>query len=284
MVPIKGVVLAESLYGSLALRNSGDLDLLIRAADAEAALRILTVRGYRFHASPEASNPHGSEWQLERSVDGLPVELRWRITSPQYTACLDLATLGGVLEERQWHGANILALPPEELLVVLCLHGAKHCWSRWMWICDIAQLLTKHPDLDWSCVDTRSRALGARTSIALGVLLACGSLGVEMPEAAARWVVEARRAHHLAERIRRRLLGEHVSGLGGTWYWFLLLDDPADRLRLCTRTARAYSRRLRPNQRDVEFLNLPAPLRFLHYGVRPIRWAIERLKAPRKRA
>lgn len=114
VVPCKGVVLAENLYGSPAPRNSGDLDLLVRAADAEAALPILTARGYRFQASPEALNPHGSEWQLERIADGLPVELRWRITSPQYGTCLDLSVLVSVLELRRWYGTTLLALPPEE--------------------------------------------------------------------------------------------------------------------------------------------------------------------------
>lgn len=137
--------------------------------------------------------------------------------------------------------------------------------------------------LDWSRVDTRSRALGARTSVALGVLLACGSLGVGMPEAAARWVDGNWRARHLASLIRRRLLGEPESRIVGDWYWLLLLDSACDRLRLCDRTLREYSRRLRPNKRDVEFVTLPAPLHFLHYGVRPIRLAIERLKALRKR-
>lgn len=267
VVPFKGVILAERLYGRLDSRASGDLDLLIRPGDAAAALKVLQRLDYRFQASPEAANPHGSEWQLERRGDGLPVELRWRLTSPQFGVPLDLDALAGRLTPGAWRGAPLEELPVEELLVVLCVHGAKHGWSRWMWICDVAQLLAAHPALDWSRVSACARPVGAETCVALGVALARALAGRPAP---ACW-----RVRRLAAWVRGRLLGTPGPVPGGWRYWLLLLDRPADRLRVCARLLRAYGRRLRPNVRDVEFVPLPRSLRFLHYVSRPVRLMLE---------
>src|SRR6266542_3108756 len=45
-IPVKGIVLAETLYGGLALRSLGDLDVLVRPDDLPAARRSLAALGF----------------------------------------------------------------------------------------------------------------------------------------------------------------------------------------------------------------------------------------------
>ena len=54
---LKGVVLAQLVYGNLALRPMMDIDLLIRREHAEAALEALAQLGYEQHAARAKSGP-----------------------------------------------------------------------------------------------------------------------------------------------------------------------------------------------------------------------------------
>src|SRR5579863_1792532 len=80
-MPFKGVVLAASVYGDLAARAAGDIDVLIHYRDLAAAKAILQDRGFEL-TTP--SNPDGTpaipdyfEFHFERPGDGMVVELRW---------------------------------------------------------------------------------------------------------------------------------------------------------------------------------------------------------------
>ena len=46
-IPYKGPVLAVSVYGNLAFREFGDLDILVRERDYQTAQHLLSAQGYR---------------------------------------------------------------------------------------------------------------------------------------------------------------------------------------------------------------------------------------------
>src|SRR5207244_11975507 len=56
-------------------------------------------------------------------------------------------------------GTLVRTLSAEHLLLVLCAHGAKHCWERLGWICDVAELLRGTPALDLSGMLAQARSL-----------------------------------------------------------------------------------------------------------------------------
>ena len=70
----------------------------------------------------------------------------------------------------------MLALAPEDSLLILCVHANKHQWSRLGWICDIAEMLRSHPDLNWPVVMEQARMLRSERMLLLGLLLARESL------------------------------------------------------------------------------------------------------------
>jgi putative nucleotidyltransferase-like protein len=49
-------------------------------------------------------------------------------------------------------GQTVMTLSPEDLLVYLCAHGAKHVWEKLIWIVDVAGLINRHSDPDWRSV------------------------------------------------------------------------------------------------------------------------------------
>ena len=161
VIPYKGPVLATTVYGNLTLRQSGDLDILVRPQDAQQATTLLLSRGYRrWEHRPATLFPGFRKVEELIRADGqVLVELHQKITSGTFFFPLHPGRLWARVEEVSLDNTRVRSLPPEELLVVLCVHGAKHHWSRLGWICDVAELLREYPRLGWE--DRKSTRLNS---------------------------------------------------------------------------------------------------------------------------
>jgi hypothetical protein len=133
VIPLKGPVLTEKLYGDAAMRPCNDLDLLVRWDDYSRAETLLVSLG--FAASSEADDYHRRFFR-----DGLPVELHFGIASPRYFP-FDLDGVWRRTRQSDFHGQPMLAMSDDDLVLFLCLHGLKHGFSRLIWILDVAQRL-----------------------------------------------------------------------------------------------------------------------------------------------
>ncbi len=186
-LPFKGPVLAASVYGNLALRQFGDLDILIREQDAERAREILLSNGYRRLTQISAAHAaafHRARkvYELVRQDEKILVELHWAITSWTFFFPLNPAHLWERLETGSLEDTPVRTLAPEDLLLILCVHGAKHYWSRLGWICDVAELLRVHPGLKWTAILLQAKQLGGRRILFLGLFLAHVLLDAELPK------------------------------------------------------------------------------------------------------
>jgi hypothetical protein len=147
-VPYKGPVLATSVYGNLALRQFVDLDLMIHRHDVLEAKEVLASLGYRpqyqlTRAQEAALLASQCEYAFTHEDGESTVELRWEITE-HFSFPLDTERLWERLEQVPLGGDNVPTLSPEDTLLILCAHGAKHLWERLGWICDVAELVHNH--------------------------------------------------------------------------------------------------------------------------------------------
>jgi hypothetical protein len=183
-------------------------------------------------------------------------------------------------------GTDVCTFPPEELLLFLCAHGAKHGWRRLEWICGVAELLRVRPQLDWDQVFKLAEQLGSRRMLFVGLSLATNLLGATLPRAVGQSVKADRVGTRLAERVSETLFHAPEGNRG-------LLDTPIpivglsprligfhlqakERLRDKVQYGLEIARHmahdvLTPNRKDEELLPLPASLTFLHYLLRPFR-------------
>jgi hypothetical protein len=189
-IPYKGPVLATLAYGNVALRQFGDLDLLVHPQDADRAKALLWAQGYRWpDGRPPARFPRLLKVYELVSPDGhVLVELHWALTSATFFFPLDSALLWTRLETVSLLETPVRSLAPEDLLLILCVHGAKHHWSRLGWICDVAALLRVTPQLDWARCLAQASRLGGTRMLALGLSLAHTLLDAGFPEAVWRWI------------------------------------------------------------------------------------------------
>jgi hypothetical protein len=234
-MPYKGVVLGASLYGDLTTRPAGDVDLLIHHRDLARAAAVLLARGCELKTPVRADGtpvePGVYEYSFKRPIDGMAIELRWRLTQPKFRSNLGM---GWVWPERRMAmiaGAEVPNLSPENTLLMLCMHGSKHTWQRLVWICDVAQLLVSFPALDWKEVDQKAKRLGLRRVLALGMLLANRVAGAPVPVAVLRRSESDATACRLARHIQENLFdAPDKLPVGGTPYAFQLLEF-RDRVR-----------------------------------------------------
>lgn len=186
VLPWKGPLLALQAYGDVGLRQFADLDLLIHKRDFPAALQLLLEERYLPHTPLEGAaaiaaypyqGPH--EYRLER--DGLLVELQWQALQRPFSFPPDADRWWDELELVTIAGRRVLAMPLESLVLILCVHGSKHLWDRLVWLCDVAALIARHPDLDWQRLYAQARDLVAERMLNLGLLMVRELLGAEVP-------------------------------------------------------------------------------------------------------
>jgi len=287
-IPYKGPALATSVYGDPSLRQYADLDLIVPAQDVVAARALLVGRGYR-PEKPSTDDRLRASIGIEKDITllhderGVNLEIHWGITSERDPVRIPPEWLWRNLETCTVAGRAVPTLAHADLLLILCVHGAKHRWERLGWICDIAEIVRSGPSLDWSRLRQEASELGCERMLLLGVLLATELLDAE-PPADIREVCQNDPAlTALAGDVKGWMFGPSPAelSLGEREQFFMRLRErPADRLRLATSQAKRY---LAPTSRDVEALPLPPSLRWVHYVVRPFRLAGEYGFGPFKR-
>jgi len=173
IIPYKGPVLAEQLWGDPALRVCDDLDFLVEKRSVEEAGVLLDRLGYR-RVAPIA--PHlrpallrnASEEQFQHRETGLLLELQWSPAPRVFAVRYDAGAMWNRVGSTSFAGRSVLVPSADDLLILLCIHGWKHNWSRLLWLGDIAQLL-RSSDLDWDRLyfDCRSQRNVRLLSLAL---------------------------------------------------------------------------------------------------------------------
>ncbi len=185
IIPYKGPTIAEDLWGSFSLRDCSDIDFLIRPVDVERAGKILGSLGYlpvaaiAAHLRP-ALLRNASEEQFRHESNGILLELQWAPAPKVLAASFDQQSLWQNSREIDFAGGRVLSPSPEDLMVLLCVHGWKHNWSRLIWITDLARLIRQRP-LDWNRIDWLARGTRNSGIVALGIEMVHLAFGIELP-------------------------------------------------------------------------------------------------------
>ncbi|MDY0039055.1 MAG: nucleotidyltransferase family protein [Desulforhabdus sp.] len=180
-IPYKGPVLAISLYGHAALREFDDLDILVAKEDVTNAVDLLISQGYRLqkHFVCSTNRLHFEadlqchwEYKLRSKNDQVAVELHCLEGGRAYSYPFEFGSFWESGYSERIGNEKVRMIKPESMLLVLCIHGAKHCWARLQWLCDVAELLRASKDLDWEMVIEQASTAKCERILFHGVLLA----------------------------------------------------------------------------------------------------------------
>jgi hypothetical protein len=284
-VPLKGPVLAALLYGDVALRQFGDLDILVPEEQVGHAKELLSRRGCRFRLSAEDSVL--AEYETPNA--SVRVDLHWTLAPKTFRIPLDLDELWTRVARQPVGGATVLQPAPGDQLRILSAHGTKHCWSKLVWISDMSAFIERHrTSLDWPGVMAQSGRAGGARVILIGARLASDVLGSIVPDELLRRTKGDTAVAPLATELRRRLFSpvETPNSVRGTYgaaegdlFYIRTRERVRDKLphirRLLWRPVRRLATIFVPNDRDRSVIALPRHSRFLYYLVRPLRLTIE---------
>ena len=181
LLVFKGPALAIDAYGDLSLRECGDLDLLLHRDDFEPAAKLLESHGFKCCWDRAEGATVRQVFACEFDRDGVRLDVHWDLAPGWFNYKVDFDQFcdAGVPLTPQSH--FVKKIRPEDSIVVLCIHGAKHWWERLRWIGDIAELINSGQIKDWNRVEAEAAKAHSRRSVFLGLWLAGNLLGAKLP-------------------------------------------------------------------------------------------------------
>jgi hypothetical protein len=271
VVPLKGPVMAITLFNEIPWRDSCDLDLLVHRADVGRAKDALIEAGYQLDSQLRSGEENAAfHWRSQLVLfrdDASPaIDLHWELLPSLFPCARYFDSVWEHLQNATFHDQEILTLSAEDQLFFLCAHAARHSWHNLRHAVDVARLIYVRPDLDWDSVIRAGRDSDG-TVLALGLWVVNRLLKVELPETALRYANDAIGGKPFASQLLERMMT-----ITPDQY------ETSSELRLQLRLAAGWWPKLRcaagyvllPTAADGE-LRLPASLFFLYYLYRPVR-------------
>jgi hypothetical protein len=188
VLTVKGVALGARAYGSIALKHSKDIDLLILPEHVGPVLALLEADSYRLvapaatlSAAQRALLPrYGKDATLARVNHAMQIELHWRLIGnttmlPGVTARApaDPVGLGGDMV--------VPTLNAPDLYAYLVVHGAIDGWHRMKWIADVNAWLAPLRAEQIVVLHDHAVTLGAEKASAQALILMEELFGLPLP-------------------------------------------------------------------------------------------------------
>lgn len=274
-VPLKGPAIAVGVYGDLSLRGFRDLDFLLLPQDIRRAKDLLAGLGYGIMPQVSGARERSywqseCEWSMGNPEDTACIEIHWAVRERCFAFPLHPAELWERLISITIEGEPVRTLGREDLLLVLSVHGSKHCWDRMKWICDIAELLRAEPALDWDHVLRTAHRLHAVRLVLVAVQLAAELLHAPVPPEVAALMKKHPTVSPLVHTLLDRLFASQPDDVDSARRQLLYLSM---RERVQERAAFVYGQLTTPTERDWTSIPLPDWLFPCYRFIRPCRLA-----------
>jgi hypothetical protein len=273
VLPYKGPLLSLLLYGEPGLRQSTDIDLVVRRADFVKARTVLASRGF---ASRGAYTPAREallfDWLGHATFGSTEqlIELHWQFAPRQFPFAL---SVDDALQRARpvRIGANtLLAMGHADLAVVLAMHGTRHLFERLEWLAGFWRAISDSELSAESLLEhARSQRARRMTLVAAGVALR--TFAIQDAPAWRRLLDADPVATKAAERMHAQV---EAAGKDGALLpdgaqlqrqYAELIDSPLDRARSILLAA------LLPTEREWEFIHLPDAALPMYRIIRPVR-------------
>lgn len=285
---LKGSTLALLAYGTTALKQARDIDLLVSAGDAEAAMHRLEHAGYRRVSPPgpmsesrcNALIRYGREIEFVHDGKNIRLELQWRLVDNR-CVLVGIGTHGAVQSVALPDGRQLRTLAVADLFAYLCVHGASHSWARLKWLADVNAMIAMRNDADIERLYRYAESKSAGPCAGLALLLCAKIFGRPLPPALMSEINGSRRVRYLAALALKAMAAPDIDRAG-----FAAVTRNVLAPFLFGRGWRFLAGQCRAASvgvADVLRLPLPAPLHFVYPLLRLPLWLWRRSAAAIRR-
>ncbi len=281
VMPFKGPLLADQVYGNLALRRYSDLDILVQPDDLEKAVALLLSIGYTpmtdayWLENIKLCLKQKKDIKFVSKENNIYIELHWRLSKPYFDVPIKPEHLWQQAEIASLGGIQVSTLSFNHLLIYLCLHGSKHAWDRLAWICDVNELIGSRKPVDWEHIFEEAAQLGCENVLGLGLYLVDKFFGLECSNPKWEKIKTDETLQTMAVEVQARIFADELLPLDISKSYLnqlKLKEKRQDRWRLHFYYGNKYLQLIfSPNELDKDKFPLPSRLTPLYYALRPVR-------------
>ena len=189
VVALKGIHLAEWLYGDIGLRQCSDIDLLVRKEEGEKCLQILTGLGFK-QSGDEVSHliteKIGIVHYPAMLLGDVSVELHIRLHNTRKAYRLDVNQIIGNAVPITLNHTPVKGMELHDLLLFLCVHLDKHFMSgevQFTGFADITNLLDMHAaEIDWQKLESSCISYNCVENVYKYLMIAARYFHAPVPE------------------------------------------------------------------------------------------------------
>lgn len=176
---LKGFPLAHLVFGDIALRSPGDLDLLVDGGQLLAADLVIRELGYTGLLDPRRFTTrqlqfYRAHWKdityTNTSALGNELDLHWRCFRNPRMPGAGLCTTA-FTETLTFGDLRVETVPRREGLLYLCVHGALDGWIYFKTLADVAAQLRQMPERELDSLAILAQAQGALPEFSAAMLL-----------------------------------------------------------------------------------------------------------------
>jgi len=146
------------------------------------------------------------QYAFRHNEMGLSVDLHWRLSSKGVGCPIPSGELWQRLETITIAGRTIPTLARDDLALFLAAHGTKEGWRSLIWVCDFAEFLRKHQDINWAAILDRAQRSHSLRPLLLAMVLASTLLDAPIPATLVDLAWNHLAVRTLAEQAKLRML------------------------------------------------------------------------------
>ena len=270
-VHYKGPSLALVAYGDLTLREFIDVDMIIHRIDTKKARKIMDKLGYELVTLPNNFNEDlyfktQTEHKFINPNSNTVFEFHNRVQGHFFYFPIDPAFLYEDLKHVKINNNPVTTFTNENLLLLLCIHCARHDWSCISWISDIHELIQKE-EIEWTKVFENSEKLKVKRILSTTLLLSENLLKTDLPSEVSNYLKEDVEAGKICKNVIDKIFNcDHKS--------YNLLErlslDFRERESMKLSLIDVLSSIFKPTYEDFRKFKLPANLYYFYYIIRPV--------------
>ena len=222
VIPLKGIFLAEKVYGNIALRKIGDIDLLIKRQDLPRIDQVLGNLGYHTPIQKKLLS-YAIKKAYLNSIDYFKgdrksptLHLHWHIVNVSlptymYSQAIQMERFWQFSQASTLAAAPTFEFSPEHLIIYLSEHAVKHSFDRLILLSDIDAVIKRYEGkIDWEKLIQEAKGLGMQRQLFYSLYLTKDFLDADIPERALssiepkRWGFLERKFFNSVCRNRRK--------------------------------------------------------------------------------
>lgn len=184
LVALKNSGIVRGIFPHPGAVPMGDVDVLVRKQDFRRSHAILLANGYQFEFRSaleeedlgEAEQGGGAEyWKILSDGQKLWFELQWRPVAGRWIRPDQEPSVDELMSRSiSIDGTDVRLLAPEDNLLQVCLHTAKHSYVRapgFRLHLDVVRIVDRYPSLDWDLFISRVEQLQVKTATYFSLLI-----------------------------------------------------------------------------------------------------------------